>query len=107
MAVRILTALFVAIVIVLHVVRRDVSPLHRGISRFASSGTLLAMTVAFAALAAALGLAAWSMRSWLLAVAAVSMALVAMTPDSDRLSSTGSVVHTAAAFVFFVAAAAG
>src|SRR5687767_6107923 len=46
--------LFAAIMVSLHVIRQDLSPLTRGMSRYAGSDTLGLATVGFLALAAAL-----------------------------------------------------
>jgi hypothetical protein len=104
--VRALALAFVAIVLAVHVVRRDVSPLGRGISRYASGRTLAWTTVAFVALAAALGIVAWTTASWMLAVAAMAMAGVAARPDRTT-APAHDVVHTAFGFIFFLSAAAG
>jgi len=48
---------------VIHGVRRDVSPLERGISRYAGGRTLAWMTVAFLMLAVAVGTAAWQITT--------------------------------------------
>jgi len=96
----------VVIVAALHVLRPDVAPVERGISRYASGSTLPLMTLAFLAFAAAFGIAAWRTRSWLFAVAAVAQALVALFPDA-HLPPDRSVPHTVFGAVFFVTAAAG
>ena len=105
MAIPLLALVFAAIVIVLHAIRRDVSPLTRGISRYAAGWTLPAMTVGFVALGGALALVAWTERSWLFAVAAISIAGVAATPE--RLAPPHhSPAHTVCGFLFFASAAA-
>src|SRR5262245_4287869 len=105
-AVRGLAILTIVIVAVLHVVRPDVSPLERGISRYASRPTLPLMTLAFLALAAAMGVAAWTTRSWLLGIAATAQAGVAAFPDSG-VPPDRSLPHTVFGALFFVTAAAG
>jgi Protein of unknown function (DUF998) len=105
-AVRGLAIAFVVIVAVLHVLRPDVSPFERGISRYASGPTLLLMTLAFLALAAALSIAAWASRSWLLGIAAIAQAGVAAFPDAN-VPPARSIPHTVLGFVFFVTVAAG
>jgi uncharacterized protein DUF998 len=106
MAVRLLALTFATIVAGLHVVRRDVSPLTRGVSRYASGWTTPAMTLAFLALAAAFGFVAWNARSWWFAIAAASMAGIAATPE--RLAPPHhSTPHTLCGFLFFVAAPVG
>jgi hypothetical protein len=103
-----LTLVFVAIVVALHVLRPDVSPMHRGISRYANGRTMTAMTTAFLALAGAMGIVAWTTRSWLLGMAAAALTGVAATPDRlDPPAHSVALVHTACALVFFVVAAAG
>ena len=106
MAVRLLAVGFLAIVAALHLVRRDVSPLTRGVSRYASKPTTLAITAAFLMLAVALGLVAWDQQSWWLAAAAASIAGVAATPER-REPPRHSVTHTVCGFLFFITAAAG
>jgi hypothetical protein len=96
----------VAIVAVLHVLRPDVSPIQRGISRYASGPTLPLMTGAFLTLATAIGTAAWVTGSWLLGIAAFSQAAVAAFPDAN-VPPARSIPHTVFGFVFFVTAAAG
>jgi Protein of unknown function (DUF998) len=103
---RLLALGFVTIVVALHAIRRDVSPLTRGISRYATRPTLVPATIAFLMLAAALGAAAWTEDSYLIAVAAVAIGGVAATPE--RLDPPHhDVTHTLFGFLFFVAAAAG
>jgi 4-hydroxybenzoate polyprenyltransferase len=104
--VRALAILFAVIVIALHILRLDVSPIERGISRYASGATLTLMTIAFLALAGAVGIAAAMTRSWLLAIAAVALAGVAALPDPN-LPPVRSLPHTVCGFVFFVSATAG
>jgi Protein of unknown function (DUF998) len=94
------------IVAILHVVRPDVSPIARGISRYASGSTLPLMTLAFLALAAAVGIAAWTTRSWLLGIAAITQAGVAAFPDAN-IPPARSIPHTVFGFIFFVSVAAG
>jgi hypothetical protein len=96
----------VMIVAALHVMRPDVSPVARGISRYASAPTLPLMTAAFLALAAAIGIAAWTTGSWLLGIAAIAQAGVAAFPDAN-LPPARSLPHTVFGFVFFVTVAAG
>jgi len=96
----------VLIVAALHVIRPDVSPIERGISRYASGSTLGLMTAAFLLLAAAVGMAAWTTRSGLLGIAAVAQACVAAFPDAN-VPPARSLPHTIFGFVFFVTVAAG
>jgi Protein of unknown function (DUF998) len=96
----------VVIVAVLHVLRPDVSPFERGISRYASGPTLPLMTLAFLALAGAIGIAAWTTGSWLLGIAAIAQAGVAAFPDAN-IPPARSIPHTVLGFVFFVTVAAG
>ena len=105
-AVRALVALAVVIVAALHVIRPDVSPIARGISRYASGSTMPLMTAAFLAFAAAIAIAAWTTRSWLLGVAAIAQAGVAAFPDAG-VPPDRSVVHTVLGFAFFVSVVAG
>jgi hypothetical protein len=105
---RIAALAFVAIVIALHVVRPDVSPAQRGISRYAGGRTLVATTAAFLALALALGLTAWQLHSWLFATACLAMVAIAATPKPlDASGGMSGAIHTGAGFVFFISAAAG
>ena len=106
MTVRALSVLTVVIVAALHVLRPDISPVERGISRYASGTTLPWMTLAFLAFAAAIGVAAWTTRSWLLGIAAVAQAAVAAFPDA-HVPPDRSVPHTVFGAVFFITAAAG
>jgi Protein of unknown function (DUF998) len=96
----------VVMVVVLHFTRPDVSPLMRGISRYASGRTLVPMTAAFLMLAGAFGVAAWTTRSWLLGIAAIAQAAVAAFPDSG-VPPDRSLPHTVFGAVFFVTAVAG
>ena len=105
-AVRGLAIAVVIIVAVLHVIRPDVSPIQRGISRYASGPTLPLMTLAFLLFAAAIGIAAWTTRSWLLGIAAIAQAGVAAFPDAN-VPPARSIPHTVLGFVFFVTVAAG
>jgi len=103
---RVLAIGAVVIVAALHVMRPDVSPIARGISRYAGGSTLPLMTVAFLSLAAAIGIAAWTTRSWLLGIAAIAQAAVAAFPDAN-IPPARSLPHTIFGFVFFVTAVAG
>ena len=105
-SVRALAFVTVVIVIALHVLRPEISPIERGISRYASGPTLGLMTLAFLAFGAAFGIAAWKTGSWLLGIAAVAQAGVAAFPDA-HVPPDRSVPHTVLGAVFFVAAAAG
>ena len=96
---------FAGTVVWLHFVRRDISPAERGISRYAEGRTLVATTIAFLALAAALGLTAWSLHSWLFAIAGVSMIAVAATPKPRESRTLTGAIHTVAGFAFFITAA--
>ena len=103
---RLLAIAAVIIVSALHVLRPDVSPIERGISRYASGTTLPLMTAAFLLLAAAIGIAAWTTRSRLLGIAAIAQGGVAAFPDGNLLPAR-SLPHTIFGFVFFVTVAAG
>lgn len=106
LAVRALVIVVVIIVATLHVIQPDVSPIQRGISRYASGRTLALMTLAFLALAAAIGVTTWTTRSWRLAIAAIAQAGVAAFPDSG-VPPDRSLAHTLCGAVFFVTVAAG
>jgi hypothetical protein len=106
MLVRPLAVAFVVVVAALHAMRPDISPLARGISRYANGRTLALTTAGFLALAAAIGIVAWTTRSWMLGLAAITMAGVAARPDRSAVPAH-DVVHTAFGFIFFLSAAAG
>ena len=75
--------LFAGIMLFLHVVRRDLSPLNRGMSRYAGSPTLALATLAFLALAGAVEALAASLDPQgrrLALVAAAGLVGVAATP---------------------------
>jgi len=96
----------VAIVIWMHVARPDIAPAQRGISRYAERKTLIATTMAFLALALALGAVAWRLHSGLFTAACLSMAAIAATPKPGESRTITGAIHTVAGFVFFVTAAA-
>jgi hypothetical protein len=105
------TVAFTAIVVWLHIRRRDVDPATQGISHYAVGRTQAAMTIAFLALGVSLVGAARMIATphviWLRA-AAVSIALVAVLPVSfNRSAPWRDMGHTIAALAFFVAVAIG
>jgi hypothetical protein len=89
--------LFVGIMVHLHVVRRDVSPLRRGMSRYAGPPTLGLANVAFLALAGAFAALAANLDrpAWLLALqAAAGLVVVAATPIGQPATSPVTALHT-------------
>ena len=93
--------------IALHAVRRDISPVQRGLSHYAAGRTFPIMTAAFAALAVAIAAGARLADSWLLGIAAFALAAVAVTPVSEPPRGWRGQAHTAAAMTFFLTAAMG
>lgn len=100
-------ALFVGLMCFLHVVRQDLSPLVRGMSRYAGSDTLPVATVAFLALAAAVGALAsvliHEQAIRLILVAAAGLVMVAATPignPATPLPVTG--LHTLGGLAFYL-----
>ena len=63
------------------------------------------MTVAFLALAVALGATARQFHSWLFAIACATMGALAATPKARESRTVGGAIHTIAGFVFFVVTA--
>ena len=105
-------AVFIVAMASLHVLRRDLSPLLRGMSRYAGGDTLLIATIAFLALALAQLAAAahlWhSARttSSALLVAAVGIVLVVLTPIGGASpSTTTAAIHTLGGGLFYIAIA--
>lgn len=101
--------LFVAIMVSLHVIRQDLSPLTRGMSRYAGSGTLGLATVGFLALAAALIALAMVFRLAHLAAgrglvtAACGLIAVVATPIGNPDTPTSvTVLHTIGGLVFYL-----
>jgi hypothetical protein len=104
---------FVALVIVLHVLRRDVDPLRDDLSDYAvgaygllMSAAFLALGLAFISLSVALGAGlpgGWRLRAgrWLLAIAGVAVACVAALPSPG----TAEVVASLVTFIGFGVAA--
>ena len=113
------TGAFIGMVMWLHLVRPDVSPMARGISRYAAGPYGSAVSVAFAALAFAVGLAAWQLdhsreagvfrrHAQSLWVAVAGLLVVIVCPL--RSPTPGAVeywLHQGGGAVFFAAAAAG
>jgi hypothetical protein len=113
------TGTFISVVMWLHVVRTDVSPMARGISRYAVGPYGSAISLAFGVLAVAIAIAAWQLGSptnaagfprharslW---VAVAGLAILIVWPL--RSSSAGVVeywLHQVSGAAFFVAAAGG
>lgn len=111
--------MFVGIVVWLHVVRPDVSPMARGISRYAVGAYGHAISVAFAALALAVGIAAeqlnrrfaggaFKWHAWSLWAAVAGLFVVIVWPlRSPSAGATEYWLHQGGGAVFFAAAAAG
>jgi hypothetical protein len=102
-------ALFVGIMGCLHFVRQDLSPLARGISRYAGSDTLAIATVAFLALAgAAAALASLLNRGpavWLVLSAAAGLVVVAATPIGNPATPAAvTALHTLGGLAFYLGA---
>jgi hypothetical protein len=96
--------LFVGIMLFLHVVRRDLSPRDRGMSRYAGSPTLALATVAFLALAGAVGAVAASLDPHgrrLALVAAAGLVGVAATPIGQPASSVVTALHAIGGAAFY------
>jgi len=102
-------ALFVGLMGFCHVVRQDLSPLLRGMSRYAGSDTLAVVTVAFLALAGATAALASFLRheqaSCLLLFAAGGLVVVAATPIGNPATSVAvSALHTLGGLAFYLGA---
>lgn len=102
-------ALFVGIMGFLHIVRQDLSPLARGISRYAGADTLAVATVAFLALAgatAALASCLHQRRAIGLALfAAGGLVVVAATPIGNPATPDAvTALHTLGGLVFYLGA---
>jgi hypothetical membrane protein len=113
-----LAVVFALTVVTLHVVRTDVDPLARGVSRYAVGSYGYVVNGAFLILALALVETGRSFRRdapnvgtigvWLLWASAAGMALVALFPLTSA-DSTGAenLPHQIGGMIFFLAAAAG
>ena len=95
----------------LHIMRPDVSPLARGMSRYAGGGTLGLATVAFLAWAGALIALAALVRlthpatSRALLLSACGVLVVVMTPIGDPHTPAGvTLVHTLGGAAFYIGA---
>jgi hypothetical protein len=104
--------LFVLIMASLHFLRRDLSPMQRGISRYAGGDTLALTTVAFVALAGALLSLAAALReshtrvARCVIIAATGLALIALTPiGNPSPPRLGSTLHIIGGLVFYAAIA--
>jgi hypothetical protein len=96
--------LFVAIMGRLHVVRPDVSPVSRGMSRYAGPPTLALATLAFVALAGGVVALAATLdlpgrNSALLAAA--GLVVVAATPIGQPASTSITALHTIGGLAFY------
>lgn len=101
--------LFAAIMVSLHVIRQDLSPLTRGMSRYAGSDTLGLATVGFLALAAALIALAMVFRlahpaaGRGLVTAACGLIAVVATPIGNPDTPTSvTVLHTIGGIAFYL-----
>jgi hypothetical protein len=104
-------AVFLLIIGVLHVLRQDVSPIARGMSRYAGFGTLAMATIAFLALAAALALLASVINEGralpALLVAAGGLIGVAATPIGNPGTLLAvAALHTLGGLAFYAGALA-
>lgn len=97
--------LFVGIMLRLHIARRDVSPVARGMSRYAGPPTLVLATAAFVALAGGVAALAAGLdplaRSWAL-LAAAGLAVVAATPIGQPASTAVTALHAIGGLAFYV-----
>ena len=98
-------ALFVGIMGFCHVVRQDLSPLLRGMSRYAGSDTLAVATVAFLALAGATAALTSFLKhglaTRLVLFAAGGLVVVAATPIGNPATSVAvSALHTLGGLAF-------
>jgi hypothetical protein len=103
------SALFAGIMVFLHIVRQDLSPLARGISRYAGADTLAVATVAFVALAGATAALAPLLRheraAWLLRAAAGGLLAVAATPIGNAATPAAvTALHTLGGLIFYLGA---
>lgn len=103
---------YVVAMAALHILRRDLSPLQRGMSRYAGGDTLVLATIAFGALA--VGLLALAAHLWYrfrgvsyaLLTATGGILLVVLTPIGSPSPSTASLmVHTLGGAIFYLATA--
>ena len=111
------SVVFAAIVIWLHVDRRDVDPRTKGVSHYAVGNTYVLMTVAFSALAIGVAAATFLAAAVaantepgivMLGLAALGVATVAAVPVSGPTAAVWrSPAHTLSALLFFVTIAAG
>jgi hypothetical protein len=96
--------LFVGIMLRLHVARRDVSPVSRGMSRYAGPPTLALATLAFVALAGGVAALAAGLdqpgRSFAL-FAAAGLAVVAATPIGQPAATSIYALHTIGGLAFY------
>jgi hypothetical protein len=93
----------------LHVMRRDLSPLERGMSRYAGADTLFLATTAFLALAVALLAVRTSLRrvtraaSHFVAAASTGLVVVVVTPIGDPPTSAMiEAAHTVGGLIFYL-----
>jgi Protein of unknown function (DUF998) len=104
-------AAFLFIIGVLHVIRQDLSPIARGMSRYAGSRTLAMATIAFLALATALALLASVLSRGraipALLVAAGGLIVVAVTPIGNPGTLVAvTALHTLGGLTFYLGAMA-
>lgn len=101
-------AVFVGIMGFLHIVRQDLSPLVRGISRYAGSDTLALATVAFLALAGATAALASFLHQEqairLVLFAAGGLVVVAATPVGEFRNPAVTALHTFGGLAFYLGA---
>jgi len=96
--------LFVGIMLRLHVARRDVSPVSRGMSRYAGPPTLALATLAFVALAggaAALAAGLDPPGRSLVLLAAAGLVVVATTPIGQPAATPITALHTIGGLAFY------
>ena len=104
-------SIFTLVMAALHVLRPDLPPLDRGLSRYAGGGTLVPATVAFLALAGAWVVLAKQVRAtphsrMPLIVAAVGLVVVAATPiGGPSPPAIVLSVHTIGGLLFYLGTA--
>ena len=107
-AIRVAATTFAAITIALHLLRREISPLRRGVSNYAVGPYGWLMTLGFVSLAVGVGLMANEFASWWLWAAAAGMAIVAATPTThDARRTPSAYLHQTGGFIFFTTIAIG
>jgi hypothetical protein len=97
--------LFVGVMLFLHVVRRDLSPLNRGMSRYAGPPTLALATLAFLALAGTVGAFSAGLDQQgrrVALVAAAGLVVVAATPIGQPATPVVTLLHAVGGVTFYL-----